>query len=93
MQFVPIAGGVLDLPVLMDLRQKVGSYVVLINDLTTAGRRAVYAVVRTFRAARKLWEGLGSGLRATVYALGGVVELASAWQGVVWKKNPTFNGQ
>lgn len=93
MQFVPLAGSVIDLPILLDLRQKVGSYVVLINDFASATKRAVYAVVRTFRAARKLWEGLGSGLRATVYALGGAVELASAWQGVIWKKNPTFNGQ
>jgi hypothetical protein len=93
MQFVPLAGGVLDLPVLLTLKQKVGQYAVLIDDVAEAGRRVVYAIAGTFRKARKIWAELTGDKHATVYADTGIIELASNWQGVTWKKNPAFNGQ
>lgn len=94
MTFVPLAGGI-DINELVQLKQKVGQYVILINDVVETGKRLVYTVVSSFRRIRKLWESLNVTIRknATVYAQTGVLDLASTWHGVTWKQNPTFNGQ
>lgn len=93
MQFVEIGGVVKDLDILSQLHEKVGTYVVLVNDAITHGQRVVYAVQGAFRKIRKLWESTTGSQQGEVYAYCNLPGIGNIWQGVVWKKKPTFNGQ